>query len=135
MLRRSPCRVGEASLTKTRGLDNAEAKFNQASLGERGKFERETLSNFGGRTSRSVGKVTGDGQNELIVVTVIAAIDGKVQPADLHDQQSLKENLDLLGSVPTDNLLALEVLWTPQDDNDYFTKDELVSDYPTLNVL
>lgn len=127
--------AGEAELTKTRGLDNAEAKFNQASLNERGKFERETLSNVGGRTTRSVAKVSGDGENELIVVTVIAAVDGKVQPTELHDQQGLRENLDLLGSVPTDRLLALEVLWTPQDDNDYFTKDELVTDYPTLNML
>ena len=104
-------------------------------MAERGKFERETLSNFGGRTNRSVHKASGDGMNELIVVTVIAAIDGKVTPAPVNDVQGLKENLTLLGSVPADRLLALEVLWTPQDENDYFTKDELVTDYPTLNML
>jgi uncharacterized membrane protein len=127
--------AGKAELEKVRGLENAEAKFNQVSMNERSKFKRETLSNVGGRTSRSVANVTGDGVNELIVVTVIAAIDGKVQPAQVYDQEGLKENLNLLGSVPKDNLLALEVLWTPQDENDYFTKEELVTDYPTLNML
>lgn len=127
--------AGKAELEKTRGLDNAEAKFNKMCMNERSKFKRETLSNVGGRTYRSVANVQGDGINELIVVTLIAAIDGKVQPAPVYDQEGLKENLNLLGSVPKDNLLALEVMWTPQDENDYYTKEELVTDYPTLNML
>lgn len=120
---------------KTRGLDNAEAKFNQASMEERGKFQRETLSNVGGRTTRSVAKVDGDGMSEMIVITVIAAVDGKLTPGDMNSQEDLKRNLDLLGSIPQDRLLALEVLWTPQDENDYFTREELITDYPTLNML
>lgn len=118
-----------------RGMDNAEGAFNRLSLEERGKFQSETLSNVGGRTTRNVAKVSGDGINELIVVTVIAAIDGKVSTTDIFDQDDLKSNLELLGSVPSDRLLALEVLWTPQDENDYFTKQELVTDYPTMNML
>lgn len=46
------------------------------SMEERGKFEQETLSNYGGRKSSSVKRVTGDGMNELIVITIIAAVDG-----------------------------------------------------------
>jgi uncharacterized membrane protein len=120
---------------KTRGLDNAEASFNRVSMEERGKFQRETLSNVGGRTTRNVAKVDGDGINEMIVVTIVAAIDGKVTPTDMNSQEDLKSNLELLGSIPSDRLLALEVLWTPQDENDYFTREELVTDYPTLNML
>jgi uncharacterized membrane protein len=127
--------AGKAELVKTRGLDNAEAKFNQASMEERGKFQRETLSNVSGRTTRSVAKVEGDGMSEMIVVTIIAAVDGKLTPGEMNSQEDLKNNLDLLGSIPSDRLLALEVLWTPQDENDYFTREELVTDYPTLNML
>ena len=43
---------------------------------ERGKFEAETLSNYGGRKSSSVSRSGGDGLNELIVVTILAAVDG-----------------------------------------------------------
>lgn len=46
------------------------------SMEERGKFEQETLSNYGGRKSSTVKRVTGDGMNELIVITIIAAVDG-----------------------------------------------------------
>lgn len=136
-LRRNPqyAMYGKTELQKMRGLDNAEAAFNRVSLEERGKFQSETLSNVGGRTTRNVAKVSGDGLNELIVVTVLAAVDGKVATTDMNSQEDLKSNLELLGSVPSDRLLALEVLWTPQDENDYFTKQELVTDYPTLNML
>jgi uncharacterized membrane protein len=120
---------------KTRGLDNAEASFNRVSMEERGKFNRETLSNVSGRTTRDVARVKGDGINEMIVVTVIAAVDGKLMPTDIHSQEDLKSNLELLGSIPSDRLLALEVLWTPQDEGDFFTKEELVTDYPTLNMI
>ncbi len=32
-------------------------------------------------------------------------------------------------------VMAVEVLWTPQDEDDYYTRDELFMDYPTLNTL
>lgn len=40
--------------------------------------------------------------------------------------------LYLPGFVQT---LAVEVLWTPQDEDDYYTRDEIFQDYPTLNNL
>jgi uncharacterized membrane protein len=68
----------------------------------------------------------------LIISSVCA---GKLEPQDISDGESLKANMNLLGSIPRDRLLALEVLWTPQDEGDYFTKEELITDYPTLNTL
>ena len=29
----------------------------------------------------------------------------------------------------------MEVLWTPQDPNDSYSKDELFEDFPTLHTL
>jgi uncharacterized membrane protein len=31
--------------------------------------------------------------------------------------------------------LAVEVLWTPEEEGDYFTNDEVAIDYPLLNTL
>lgn len=104
-------------------------------MDERGKFERETLSNFGGRTSRASSKVRPEGDNELIVVTILAAVDGKLEIGNINSTDDLRRALSQLGSVNTESLLALEVLWTPQDESDYYTKQELVTDYPTLNML
>ena len=32
-------------------------------------------------------------------------------------------------------ILAVEVMWTPQDENDSYSRDELFLDYPTLHTL
>jgi hypothetical protein len=49
--------------------------------------------------------------------------------------QDLKESLELLGSVPPDALVAVELLWTPQERGDAYSKDELLVDYPGLMNL
>ena len=40
-----------------------------------------------------------------------------------------------LGSVRADDLLAVEVLWTPEEEGDFFTQRDLAMDYPLLNTL
>lgn len=126
---------GKTELKKARSVASAEAQFNQLSMAERGKFQRETLSNYSGRKSHHRVDSAVNGNNELIVVTVLAAVDGKLDLSDSKDGPSMRENLARLGSVPANQLLALEVLWTPQAEGDFFTRDELVTDYPTLNML
>ena len=46
---------GHAETNNERGPRNAEAKFNEYEMEARGKFQEETLVNFGGRTKRSGG--------------------------------------------------------------------------------
>ena len=36
---------------------------------------------------------------------------------------------------PPWQVFAVEVMWTPQDPNDSYSKDELFEDFPTLNTL
>lgn len=40
-----------------------------------------------------------------------------------------------LGAVRQSDLLAVEVLWTPEEEDDYFTQRDLAMDYPLLNTL
>ncbi len=47
----------------------------------------------------------------------------------------LRAALNRLGSVPSEDVLAVEVLWTPQDPRDKYYRSDAVADYPTLNVL
>jgi uncharacterized membrane protein len=49
--------------------------------------------------------------------------------------QDLQESLSLLGSMPPDALVAVELLWTPQESGDSYSKDELLRDYPKLANL
>lgn len=40
-----------------------------------------------------------------------------------------------MGSLPPDAIVAVELLWTPQESGDSYSKDELLSDYPKLANL
>lgn len=132
----SYCVYGYSDGSKVSGLGEAENKFNELSLAERGKFQSETLVNFGGRSRKgsSYGKAS-DMSNELIVVTILCAVEGKLKLPKVTSLQELKEALSKLGGVRPEGLLAVEVMWTPQEVGDTLSRDELVADYPLLNTL
>ncbi|GFH26446.1 plant/F20D21-34 protein, partial [Haematococcus lacustris] len=47
----------------------------------------------------------------------------------------LRTALTRLGSVTPGNLMAVEVLWTPQADDDSLTQQEVATQYPGLTPL
>ena len=51
------------------------------------------------------------------------------------DGASLQEAMRNLGGIRRDGVLAVEVLWTPQEEGDTFSNAEVVQDYPLLNRL
>lgn len=129
------CVYGEGSTKNPRGLDGAEEAFNEVVMEERGKFKEETLVNVSGRSRRSSMKSRSSGMSELIVVTLVVAAEGGSKIPKVSDREELKSALNKLGALRSEQILAVEVMWTPQDEDDSYTKDELFLDYPTLNSL
>jgi uncharacterized membrane protein len=139
-LMRNPnyCVYGFAKSGVENSADEAESRFNKLSLEERGKFEKETRVNVSGRTGTSslnVKKTLTTPVNELIVVTILVAVEGRVKLPKVTGRNQLIEALTTLGAVPAADVLAVEVLWTPEEEDDYFTQEDLANDYPLLNTL
>jgi len=139
-LMRNPnyCVYGFAKSGVEDSADEAESRFNKLSLEERGKFEKETRVNVGGRTgsgSLNRKKTLTTPVNELIVVTILVAVEGRVRLPKVTGRNTLIEALTTLGAVPAADVLAVEVLWTPEEEDDYFTQEDLSVDYPLLNTL
>lgn len=138
-LMRNPdyCIYGHSTGVALADSDRAESRFNEYSMEERGKFQMETRSNVEGRSRRGELKSSpvGGGPQELIVVTIIVAADGAWKLPKIQSRSDLKAALAKLGSVSPDDLLAVEVLWTPEQEGDYFTQQDLACDYPLLNTL
>lgn len=129
------CVYGSAS-SKSTDLDSAEELFNEMSMDERSKLGGETLVNSGGvKKTAARGGPASDMTNEYIVVTVIVAAEGNVKLPQINNLEDLKTALKRLGSVRADGIQAVEVLWTPQQDGDTLTQQELLRDYPLLNNL
>jgi uncharacterized membrane protein len=115
-----------------------ETRFNRLSLEERGKFEQETLVNAGGVTRRAALKRAPAGApepGELVVVTLLVAAAGRFRLPRGTSRTELAEALATLGSVRAADVLAVEVLWTPEAEGDFFSVDDLATDYPLLNTI
>lgn len=65
---------------------------------------------------------------------MVAAASGVKLPK-IQDKESMKDALRSLASITTDGVLAVEVLWTPEAEGDYYTRDELIVDYPKMVTL
>eukprot|EP00951_Prasinocladus_malaysianus_P039984 scaffold454139_cov47-Prasinocladus_malaysianus.AAC.1 len=91
------CAYGYSEASRVNSLDEAEGKFNEKSLAERGKFKNETLSNYGGNSRSGASKSMGNMSNELIVVTVLAAVEGRMKLPEINSLQDMKDSLSKLG--------------------------------------
>ena len=119
-------------------LATAEAAFNNLALTERSKFQAETLSNVKSELQQKEQTgtlVKSDVPTEYIVVTLLVASQGKLTLPPLKSEADLRQALNKLGAVSSEELIALEALWTPQASGDTLTSDDLVAAYPDLKLL
>jgi uncharacterized membrane protein len=125
-------------------LEAAGAEFNRLALGERSKFSAETLSNVNSQlkqasssalTVAEKGGALAEAPGEFIVVTLLVGTQGKLQLPNINSAEDLRRALSQLGSVSSDQLLALEVLWTPQAEGDVLTRDDVLAEYPNLKLV
>ena len=139
-------------------IDSAEAKFNQFSLTERSKFTDETLSNVDsvinsderkavekalkqaldgedGEESNSGEIQLSNQDGEYIVATIIVGATGNLNLPKINDSDTMRQALQQIGSIGSDRLLAVEILWTPQADGDTLSSDDILAYYPNLKLV
>ena len=115
----------------------AESTFNRLSMTERSKLSAELTSNVAGRVGQSAGSRAGDADatSDYIAVTLLVASRSRLNLRKVSTSDELREALRLLGAVPADQLLALEVIWQPEGAGDVLSADELITAYPDLTHL
>ncbi|MGD1853479.1 MAG: DUF1517 domain-containing protein [Leptolyngbyaceae cyanobacterium] len=121
-------------------LASAEVEFNRLALMERSKFSHEAVSNVNNQISGSNAAALPDADGaqpsgEYIVATVIIASQGKLTLPDVNSEQDLHKALNQMGAIPSDTLMAVEVLWTPQASGETLTNDEVIAQYPNLKLV
>ncbi|KAI3448651.1 hypothetical protein Pfo_005316 [Paulownia fortunei] len=130
------CISAYSSVDVKRSMDEGEKRFNQLSIEERGKFDEETLVNINNikKQSSTILKASGF-SNEYIVITILVAAGGAYKLPSINNSKDLKEALQKLASITSSRTLAVEVLWTPQNEDDTLSERELLEDYPLLRPL
>lgn len=129
-----------ASEDKQTRLLSAEQEFNRYTLSARSRFSAETLSNVNNQLTQAEPQalLTGDtdqAPGEYILATVVVATQGKLDLPDIYSSADLRQALGQIGAVSGENLLAVEVLWTPQQSGETLSSDELISQYPELKLI
>jgi uncharacterized membrane protein len=128
--------LADSQTVKSR--EEAEALFNKLSIAERSKFSVETLTNVGGRVHKRDGfkPDPDDGPASYIVVTLlIGTAHDKQLFTQVRTQEDLSNALEELASLPSDYLMAFELLWSPQAASDSLTYDELLTEYTEMVQL
>jgi uncharacterized membrane protein len=138
---------GATQSEKTR-LAVAEAKFNQLALAERSKVQEETLSNVNnqlrdGNATKSLPtdangelvKTETEAPSEYIVVTLVVGTLGNLQLPTINGSDQMRQALSQIGGIGSEQLLAFEVLWTPQAKGDTLTTDDMLTYYPNLHLV
>ncbi|MGL6343865.1 MAG: DUF1517 domain-containing protein, partial [Waterburya sp.] len=147
MLRNPEYWVYGATQSQKTDIDTAEAKFNQLALTERSKFSEETLTNVdslvGGTEQKALGgesetgaiQLSEENPGEYIIATVIVGVTGNLSLPQINSTDDLKQALQQVGSIGSDRLLAVEILWTPQAENDTLSSDDILAYYPNLKLV
>ncbi|NEQ50713.1 MAG: DUF1517 domain-containing protein [Leptolyngbya sp. SIO3F4] len=121
-------------------LNSAEVEFNRLALMERSKFSHEAVSNVNNQISgRNPAKLPdADGAQpagEYLIATVIVATQGNLTLPNVNSEQDLHKALNQIGAIPSDTLMAVEVLWTPQASGETLSSDEVIAQYPNLKLV
>ncbi|MEN9240396.1 MAG: DUF1517 domain-containing protein [Thermostichales cyanobacterium SZTDM-1c_bins_54] len=137
LLRHQDYWVYGAAQSRTLPLSQAEQFFYQRSLQERSNFTQETLTRVGSQPLRRHPEAltTNSNPGEYVVLTLLVASTAKLDTLSVVDAASLRQTLMQWGSLPADELLAVEVLWTPQVAGDVLTDADLLVTYPQLRRL
>jgi uncharacterized membrane protein len=131
-------RYGRVHVQPVGTIDEAERAFNQAISQERAKLSEELTTNIEGirRQTPRRGSPSADEVAQYLVVTLIVATAypefTELQTPSLKD---MEDTLQRLGTLLAADILALEVIWSPENPDDALTEDELLVEYPELSGL
>ncbi|WP_126146599.1 DUF1517 domain-containing protein [Synechococcus elongatus] len=118
----------------------AENAFNRLTLMERSKFSGEGVSNVDGQVKQATRTATAidplsQAPAEYIVVTLLVAATTQLRLPALNSTSDLQQALRQIGAIGSENLLAVEVLWSPDSESESLTRDDVMANYPDLRVL
>ena len=126
-------------------LLSAEQAFNQLAIAERSKFTGESLSNVNAQISQAKSKAALNSSGELamtedpgeyIVATILVASQGKLDlPKNTTSTADVRQAINRIGAISSEQLMAVEVLWTPQVSGETLSADELIAEYPNLQLV
>ncbi len=102
----------------------------------RSKFTDQTTSNYSGK--RSVDKprdATEKGGLYLVVTLIGASFNWPSLPDAAINTKRMRDALSQLSSLSFDDLIRIDVVWSPDQEGEFLSSDEALELYPSLTKL
>jgi uncharacterized membrane protein len=131
-------RYGTVHVQRAGTIDEAERAFNQAISQERAKLSEELTTNIEGirrQTPRRESPKADEVGQYLVVTLIVATGYPEFTEYRTPSLKDMEDTLQRLGTLLAADLLALEVIWSPENPDDALTEDELLTEYPELSGL
>jgi uncharacterized membrane protein len=131
-------RYGTVQVQRAGSLDEAERTFNQAVSQERAKLSEELTVNIDGvrrQTASQESRPAQEVAQNLVVTLIVATGYPDFTAYATPSIKDIEATLQRLGTLLAADLLALEVIWSPENPDDALTEDELLAEYPELSAL
>jgi uncharacterized membrane protein len=131
-------RYGVVQVQHAATLDDTERAFNQVVSQERAKLSEELTVNVDGvrrQASRSTSTPSNEVGQYLVVTLIVATGYPEFSAYPTATAKDIEATLQRLGTLLTSDLLAFEVIWSPENPDDALTEDELIAEYPELSAL
>jgi uncharacterized membrane protein len=129
-------RYGVVQVQPAATLDDAERTFNQVVSQERAKLSEELTVNVDGvrrQASRSESAPSKDVGQYLVVTLIVATGYPEFTAYQTPSPKDIEGTLQRFSTLLTSDLLAFEVIWSPENPDDSLTEDELIAEYPVLS--
>jgi uncharacterized membrane protein len=124
----------QSQMVKTR--EAAAAMFEKISIEERSKVGSEQLVNVGGRIREAAIAGEEDVAPGYVVMTLLVGTEhDKPLFEPIRTMEQLKAGLEQLAAIPTEYLLTVELLWSPQNSSENLSQDDFLELYPELLPL
>jgi uncharacterized membrane protein len=131
-------RYGVVHVQRAGSIDEAERAFNEAISQERVKLSEELTTNIEGvrrQTPRRESPKADEVGQYLVVTLIVATGYPEFTEYRTPSLKDMEDVLQRLGTLLAADLLALEVIWSPENPDDALTEDELLTEYPELSGL
>ncbi|HWO19896.1 MAG TPA: DUF1517 domain-containing protein [Kofleriaceae bacterium] len=122
-----------------RSLGAAKSTFDKHVDDARARFSRETISNVQGQKRLTDGGEytprSDEGAGLILVSLIIAARSELFTVAQIGDGEHLRQALEAASNRTASDLVAIEIVWQPAQDEDRLSSMELEAKYPRPDLI
>lgn len=120
-----------------RAAEDAKRQFTELAHRARSRFDVEVLRNTGGAvTTRPAPPLAPSDEPGVVIVTLVVASQRELADVGVPvDRAALRAGLEALRAVSEDELIAMEVVWSPAEEADRVSAAQLEARHPEIRRL